>query len=137
MSNKFRKELEVELGEVKILLRPTMENLAALEEHAIHLQEFSYNTFVKSAEGAASGDKGKIAGSLLKVDQAAKAIYYLQAEADPSKRHSLEKIFDLMLAQGVSAITSQMSNYLLTVTVKKDDEPTKETKAMPEEQKKS
>lgn len=73
MSNAYKNEKMIKIGEVEILLRPTFENLAAFESTVISLDEFSFRL---------------IKGRLPTLSQLVQAIYYFQAE----KKLTLEEV---------------------------------------------
>lgn len=105
MENKFRNEMEITLAGQKILLRPTFENIAAMEAQVgsvVHLVwKFSRGV---SKDGKVTA--GAIA-SFPPLSDCAQIIYYNQAATKPEdptlKKYSLEEIWDMVIVEGASA----------------------------------
>ena len=95
MENKFRNEMEIQVGPEKILLRPTFENIAATEANAGALQYLA----VKASRGNKDPKKG------LTMTEMAMIIYYNQAAVSSDdvtkKKYSLEQIWELVMQEGL------------------------------------
>lgn len=131
MENKYRNELEVKIGGETILLRPTFENIAAMEEN---IGGLSYLAWKYSR---ATGKDGQ-AKALPGLTECAKIIYFNQAATKPDdptqKKLSLEEVWDLVSKEGVAVITPVLT-FLGRITAgqKEDSEP----KELSESEKKS
>lgn len=90
--NKFRNEHEIELAGEKILLRPTFENMAAMEQAVGSLLYLA----VKFSGGLKKG--GQIERSMPSMTECAQIIYHCQAE----KKLTLEETFDACMDHGLS-----------------------------------
>ena len=105
MENKFRNEMEITLGGVPILLRPTFENIAAMESHVGSLAWLTW----KYSRGARVTKEGSSLESAIKslpsLSECAQIIYYNQVatkEGDPTlKKYSLEEIWQLVMQEGM------------------------------------
>lgn len=100
MENKFRNEREITIGGEKILLRPTFENVAAMEENVGGLSFLAWKYSRAGADGGAKALPG--------LAECAKIIYFNQAATKPDdptqKRLSLEEVWELVSAEGVGVI---------------------------------
>lgn len=124
MENLARNEMLVELGAEKILLRPTFENLSAMESK---LGGLAYLTF-KYAKGVdMSGGKmpsiDEMAKSFPSYSEATQIIYYNQAE----KKFSLEQVHELVMAEGIKACV-QVVSFLVRCTTGSKSAPTARAK---------
>jgi hypothetical protein len=114
MENKFRNEMEIKLGDTTILLRPTFENIAAMEENvgSISWLTWKYSRGVKFTNGevdrVASVNETSIK-AVPPMSEAAKIIYFNQAATKPEdptlKKYSLEEIWELVNFEGVRVTT--------------------------------
>lgn len=122
MENKFRNEMEITVGGQKILLRPTFENLAAMESVLGSLAYLGW----KYSRGVVIDKKGNVQTnmeqairSLPPLSDAAKIIFFNQAATRPDdptlKKYSLEEIWAFVLEEGTS-VTKQVVQYLARVT---------------------
>lgn len=93
MENKFRNELELELAGEKILLRPTFENMAMMENA---LGSISYLVFKYGKNLAADLTESSMMQSLPPLTHTAQIIFFNQAE----KKYSLEEIYEKCLTEG-------------------------------------
>lgn len=135
MENKFRNELEIKIGGETILLRPTFENIAAMESDIGGLAYLGW----KFSRGMRLGADGKVTkASMLSeasiratptLTECTKVIYYNQAASKPEdatqKKFNLEEIWALVSKEGV-AIVKPVTIYLAQVTAgdkKENDEP--------------
>lgn len=96
MENKFRNELELELAGEKILLRPTFENMAMMENA---LGSISYLVFKFSKNLASGVNETSMMQSLPPITDTAQIIFYNQAE----KKYSLDEIYQKCLDEGSKA----------------------------------
>lgn len=96
MENKFRNEMEISLGGQKILLRPSFENLAALESSAGGLLYLSW----KASKALRKEGIG--------MSEMAFIIYHCQAAVnaeDPTKKfYSVEEIMEMVLKEGMTVL---------------------------------
>ncbi len=115
MENKFRNEMEIVLGGQKILLRPTFENIAAMESNVGSVAwlgwKYSRGVRIDSDGKVVAGDMEQTVRSLPSMSEAAKIIYLNQAE----KKFSQDEIWELVLGSG-SAVARQIVLYLARVT---------------------
>lgn len=125
MENKFRNEMEIKLGGETILLRPTFENIAAMESFVGSVAWLGW----KFSRGVRVGADGKAIKQNVITEEAIKAIptlsdsakiiYYNQAACradDPTqKKFSLEEIWDLVLQEG-TPVVKHITMYLAGVT---------------------
>jgi len=104
--------MEIELAKVKILLRPTFENIAAMEENVGSIAWLGW----KYSRGIGTKDAVK---SIPSMSEVAKIIYFNQAatKADDvtQKKFSLEEIWDLVLQEG-AGVSSKIMLYLGRIT---------------------
>lgn len=100
MENSFRNELEISLAGVKILLRPTFENMANTESKLGGLPYLAWKFSRTGKESATLTD-------------CAQLIYFNQAAnnpADPNKKAlSLEEIWALVSQEGVNVLKPAMT----------------------------
>lgn len=125
MENKARNELEINLGGNKILLRPTFENMAAMESDmgSIASLAFKFGKGVDAATGKV--DPQAAALSLPSITETTKIFYYNQAE----KKYSLEEMFEMVMAEGIQiSIKAVMFLTLCTAGNKFQKQPTKSQK---------
>jgi hypothetical protein len=105
MENKFRNELEITLGGEKILLRPTFENIAAMENNvgSVAYLTWKFSRGIRSVDGKSLASDAAVR-SMPSMNEAAKIIYYNQAahkQGDPTlKKYNLEEIWQLILEEG-------------------------------------
>jgi len=97
MANKFRNELEIKVGDVNILLRPTFENCANLEAGLGYgLPMLAWRLSKQQMPS---------------MTDVAKVIYFCQAE----KKLTLEQVWDLVMSEGVS-ITTDILRFTAQIT---------------------
>ena len=112
MENKFRNELEIEVAGTKILLRPTFENIAAMESNVGAVAWLGW----KYSRGHGTKDAAK---SIPPLTECAKIIYFNQAATDPQdatqKKFNLEQTWDLVLQAGAPVVKDVMT-YLARLT---------------------
>jgi hypothetical protein len=105
MENKFRNEMEINLAGQKILLRPTFENIAAMEANVGSLVHLVWK-FSRGAVKSKSVTEKSVA-SFPSLSECAQIIYYNQAAVKPEdptlKKYSLEEIWDMVLDEGATA----------------------------------
>ena len=91
--NNFRNEMIVELGDEKILLRPTFQNMSEMESNVASVAYLAYkfSRGMRAQDGAKESEGAK---SLPSLTEAAQIIYYNQAE----KKFSLDEVWDKVLA---------------------------------------
>jgi hypothetical protein len=116
MGNKFRNETEIVLGETKILLRPTFENIAAMESTvgSVAWLGWKYSRGIRLNEDGkpvSSNDIEQTIKALPPLTEAAKIIYFNQAE----KTYSQDEIWDMVQGAGIG-IAKQVVLYLAKVT---------------------
>lgn len=97
MENKFKNEMEIEVGGEKILLRPTFENLAAMETKMGGLAYLAFKFGQGINLETKSVDQLISAKSMPSLTETAQIIYFNQAE----KKFSQEEVFDLCLNEGI------------------------------------
>lgn len=115
MANKYRNEMEINLGSNKVLLRPTFVNIAATESN---LGSVAYLAW-KFSRGL-NADKNKIVDQVKTfpaLTECAQVIYYNQAESDPNdaskRKYSLDEIWEMVLEQGAGAqLAVQVTVYI-------------------------
>lgn len=97
MENKTRNEMMLDLAGEKILLRPTFDNLAAMESKmgGIAYLAFKFGGGVEIASGKISQDAA--AKAMPSMTDAAQIIYFNQAE----KKFTQEEIFEMCLNTGL------------------------------------
>jgi len=145
MENKYRNEMEISLGGEKILLRPTFENIAAMESNvgSVAWLTWRYSRGVRFKDGKV--DKSTMASeaaikALPALSETAQIIYYNQAALNPNdptqKKFSLEEIWALVMGEGAK-ITSQVVIYLGRITAGNKSEDITELKDLTEAEKKS
>lgn len=122
MENKFRNEMEITVGGQKILLRPTFENLAAMESVLGSLAYLGWKYsrgVVLEKDGTIKTNMEMAIRSLPPLSDAAKIIFFNQAATKPEdptlKKYSLEEIWALVLEEG-TPVTKQVVQYLARVT---------------------
>lgn len=106
MGNKFRNEMEIKLGETKILLRPTFENIAATETNVGPIAYLGWKISRARAESEKkNASLDKALRSVMPLTEIALIIYYNQAATDPNdstqKKFSREEIWDLVCIEGM------------------------------------
>lgn len=117
MANPVRNEMEITLGGQTILLRPTFENIAALEENVGPVSYLAWlfgGGFVREAKGLADSAK-----KLPPLTKCAQIIYYCQAgrkDEDPNERkYNLEEIWEMVQSEGM-AVTKPMLTFIARIT---------------------
>jgi hypothetical protein len=105
MINPLKNELEIELGAEKLLLRPSFENLAALEAQIGPLDSLSFSLSRQTE------DKPR----LLSITESVRIIFHCQ---EP-KNLSISEIHSLVMSAGIKA-RSQLYKFLLTITAGDD-----------------
>jgi hypothetical protein len=98
MENLARNEMLITLGEEKILLRPTFENLSAMESKLGGIAWLAYKFGRGLDMDTMKIDPGVSARNMPTLGEAAQIIFFNQAE----KKFTQEEIFDLCLDQGIS-----------------------------------
>jgi hypothetical protein len=115
MENKFRNEMEIKLGGNTILLRPTFENIAAMEENVGSVMWLTWK-FSRGVRFTKEGKPDPTASSqeqsikaIPSLTECAKIIYFNQASSkadDPNlKKYSLEEIWEMVLETGAAVAT--------------------------------
>lgn len=96
--NRLRNEKEIILGEVKILLRPNFQNIAALESDLGSISYLSYK-FGKGYDLVTQKINMELASKHApSMIETTKIIFHCQAD----KHFTLEEIYDLVLARGIA-----------------------------------
>jgi len=124
--NSARNEMIVKLAGEEILLRPTFENIAAMEANVGGVSYLGW----KYSRGIRTNASGEVDTTSLVSDMAIKSlpsmsevaqiIYYNQAASKPDdptqRKYSLEEIWDKMLKNGAGGITRTITIYLARLT---------------------
>lgn len=100
--NTFKNEYKVKLGEKEILLRPTFDNIAALEGDLGGLSWLAW----KFTQGART---------MPSQTECVKIIFHSQALKEGEGHLSLDEIFDLVMDEGL-AIVKPIMEFLTIVT---------------------
>jgi hypothetical protein len=102
MANRFKNEIEITLGQEKVLLRPTFENLSAMESNIGAVVWLSW----KFSKAGSSQDMGEATRSMPSFTEMVEVIYYNQTERSENggRRLSKERIWELMQDEGVSLV---------------------------------
>lgn len=137
MANKFRNELEIKLGSETILLRPTFENLSAMESEVGGIAYLGW----KYSRGVGLGKK-EVSEEAIKsfptLTETAKIIYHNQLATDPDdstkKKFSLEEIWDMVLVEG-AACAKHVVLYIAKITA--GDKMRDSTEEISDDEKKS
>lgn len=145
MVNPTRNEMIIKLAGEEILLRPTFENVCAMEENLGGLAYLNWK-FTKGIAGLIKRE-GETALDVARrfnpkdippLTEVAKVIYFNQAatkESDPTlKKLSLEEVFELVMKEGATCAV-QVTTYLAKVT--NGDKMATKVEDLPEGQKKS
>jgi hypothetical protein len=93
MSNPYKNEMNVKIGEVEILLRPDFENLSSFEANVMTLDEFAFKL---------------VKGKLPSLTQLVKTIYFFQVE----KKYDLEQINQMVQESEGIALNRQVMPFL-------------------------
>lgn len=113
MENKFRNEREIKIAGEVILLRPTFENILAMEQNVGSIMWFGHRF------GQGKTVEEKLNKCIPTLTEAAQIVYYNQAATKPDdptkKKLSLEEIWQLIQADGVNVI-SEVVMYIRTMT---------------------
>lgn len=116
--NKFRNEMTVKLGAQEILLRPTFQNIAAMESVVGGL---TYLALKFSRGGAGAKSALEMSKSLPSLSECAQIIFFNQANTKPEnmnqKQFSLEEIWDMVQAEGMQTVIHSVTMYLTRITV--------------------
>lgn len=125
MENKFKNEMEITLAGEVILLRPTFENLAAMESKLGGVAYLAYKFGQGIDIETGNIDQLKSAKAMPSMTETAQIIFYNQAE----KKYSLEEIYDLCLDEGVR-VCAKAVLFLVKMTAgnKLQKEPSKRQK---------
>jgi hypothetical protein len=125
MENKFRNEMEITLSGQKILLRPTFENLAAMEGDLGGIAYLAYKYGQGIDIEARTVDQLKSAKAMPPITEAAKIFFFNQAE----KKFTLEEIYGMCLDEGLK-VCAQAVLFLVRVSAgnKLAKEPTRSQK---------
>jgi len=136
--NPFRNEAVIKLGAEEILLRPTFENIAAMESAvgAVSYLGWKYSKAHQlSVSKASLNDIIKASPPLSEIAQ---IIFYNQAATHPDdetkKKFSLEEIWSLVQHEGVRVVSPVVS-YIATMVA--GDKVTKPEENLETEEKKS
>lgn len=120
--NKARNELVIKVGGKEILLRPTFENIAAMETNlgSVTYLGWKYSRGVTVQNGKASSGTDAIK-SIPSMTEIAQIIYYNQASVNPEdnslKKYSLEEIWGMMLKNGAAGeVVRSIVMYLAQLT---------------------
>lgn len=105
MENQFKNEMLIKVAGEEILLRPTFENLAAMESKmgGIAYLAFKYGKGIDVE--SMKIDPVAAAQSLPPLTDASQIIYFNQIPKEGEKRRSLEEIHELCLAEGLKVCT--------------------------------
>lgn len=135
--NKMRNEMEIVLAGVKILLRPTFENMANMEAK---LGGLSYLVWKFCNSGNSVESKARV---LPPLTECAQIIFFNQAEtkADrPSEKlYSLDEIWEMVQSEGIKIVTpvakflGQVAAGNAAAPVLSEDEVKKSTETIPGE----
>jgi len=109
--NKFRNEMEISLGETKILLRPTFENIAAMETviGSVAYLTWKFSRGARLKDNKDSTVKTAVVTavqvqSMPSMTECAQIIYWNQAARKPEdetqRLYSLEEIWEMIMQQG-------------------------------------
>lgn len=116
--NKFRNEMTIKLGTQEILLRPTFQNIAAMESVVGGL---TYLALKFSRGGAGNKSALDLAKHLPSLSECAQIIFFNQAntksEDTAKKQFSLEEIWDMVQSQGMQSVIHDVTMYLTRITV--------------------
>lgn len=125
MENKFKNEMEITLAGEVILLRPTFENLAAMESKLGGVAYLAYKFGQGIDIETGNIDQLASAKAMPSMTETAQIIFYNQAE----KKYSLEEIYDLCLDEGVR-VCAKAVLFLVKMTAgnKLQKEPSKRQK---------
>ena len=146
MVNKFRNEMEVKLGEVSIVLRPTFENIAALETNVGGISYLAWKfsrglTELKTKDkltADAISNSEKTVKSLPSMSEISQIIYYCQAAHDPEenkKAYTLKEVFNMVMSSGSGLLLSSMMTVFIGKMLAGDNFD--ENKVLSEAEKKS
>jgi len=105
MENKFKNEMLIEVGGEKILLRPTFENLAAMESKMGGLAYLAFKYGKGIDIGSGKIDPLDAAKSLPPLTDAVQIIYFNQHVEEGEKRKGLEEIHQLCMTDGIKICT--------------------------------
>jgi len=100
--NPHRNEVQVQLAGESILLRPTFENLAALEADVGGIPWLAW----KYGRGVNIDKKGKVTldeNALPPLSITTKIIFHSQVPAEGAPRKGLEEVHELVMAEGMTA----------------------------------
>jgi translation initiation factor 2B subunit (eIF-2B alpha/beta/delta family) len=129
MTNPYRNEMQIKIGGEEILLRPTFENIAAMEavmgsvaflgwkySRGARLQQESKAQESKAQESKAGHvSLENVIRAMPGITELAQVIYFNQAAHDPEdstkKKFTLEEIWKLVSAEGVT-ITKEITLYI-------------------------
>lgn len=105
MENKFKNEMLINIAGEEILLRPTFENLAAMETKmgGIAYLAFKYGKGIDVE--TMKIDPIAAAQSLPPLTDAAQIIFFNQVAPEGEKKRTLEEIHELCLAEGLKVCT--------------------------------
>lgn len=140
--NKFKNEMEVQIGSKKILLRPTFENLAEMETNlgSIGYLSWKFSQGVRKNEGGgldqSSLNSREAIQALPSLTEITQIIFYNQAE----KEYSKEDIYQMIIEEGAyrdCMIASTIYIGRMLAGSKKFDEESLEKKTGPQTKKKS
>lgn len=126
--NPFRNEMKITLGTQEILLRPTFENIAAMEQAVATLSYLGW----RFSRGSRLSFQAKQTNTQVSLDEMVKSmpslsecaqiIFYNQATPHPEdpmrKQFSLEEIWDLVQQEGATVINPVVA-YISRITAGK------------------
>lgn len=124
--NSARNEIVIKLAGEDILLRPTFENIAAMEANVggVSYLGWKYSRGVRVKENGEADLASLVSETAIKslpsMSEVAQIIYYNQAATKPEdstlRKYSLEEIWDKLLKNGIGTITRQVTIYLARLT---------------------
>lgn len=117
--NNARNEVTIDLAGEKIILRPTFENIAAMESNLGGISYLGWK-FSRGAKLDSNGnpvmDYGQAAKNLPSMSEIAQIIYYNQAATkadDPTlKKYSLEEVFNLVVRTGQAKVVAPITMFI-------------------------
>lgn len=121
MENVFRNEMEVIVGGEKILLRPTFENMAAMETKLGSVGYLAYK-YGAQVDPNSVNNREQVLKVLPPLTEVAQIIYLNQAKEPGMKHRDLEEIFQLCLADGIK-VGAQIVLFLVRCTAGNKNAP--------------
>lgn len=124
--NNARNEMVIKLAGEDILLRPTFENIAAMEANVggVNYLGWKYSRGIRTKENGEADLASLVSETAIKslpsMSETAQIIYYNQAATKPEdptlRKYSLEEIWEKLLKNGVGGVTRQVTIYLARLT---------------------